>query len=192
MHPRRDALIEYDFGDMWLGGPPIQGSVLQNAYKVKVWQVEQRKTGQARFYKYLANLSPSRLISPWYFDNIDRSNMRVLTRFRLRSTNLGVVTGVWIGKPLNERLCDTCMVVDDEVHHLYECRRLEHLRGKYLPEETRLSRSAQTAITIMNSKDAKTVNNLCIFLKKAAKVMETPVRRMQAVGVPPTPPTVAV
>ena len=44
----------------------------------------------------------------------------------------------------------------------------------------------------MNSKDAKIVNNLYIFLKKAAKVMETPVRRMQAVGVPPTPPTVAV
>ena len=196
----RDALIEYDFGDMWLGGPPIQGSALQNAYKAKVWQVEQRKildglltgTGRARFYQHLANLSPSRLISPWYFDNIDRSNMRVLTRFRLRSTNLGVVTGAWIGKPLNERLCDTCMVVDDEVHHLCECRRLEHLRGKYLPEEARLSRSAQTAITIMNSKDAKTVNNLCIFLKKAAKVMETPVRRMQAVGVPPSPHTVAV
>ena len=72
-------------------------------------------TGQARFYQHLANLSPSRLISPWYFDNIDRSNMRVLTRFRLRSTNLSVVTGAWIGKPLNERLCDTCMVVDDEV-----------------------------------------------------------------------------
>ena len=118
--------------------------------------------------------------------------MRGLARFRLRSTNLGVVTGAWIGKPLNERLCDTCMVVDDEVHHLCECRRLEHVRRKYQPEEARLSKSAQPAITIMNSKDSKTVNNLCIFLKKAAKVMETPVRRRQVVGVPPTPPTVAV
>ena len=94
---------------------------------------------------------------------LDGKQTWVMSRFRLRTNNVVLVTGAWRGIDLPDHLCST---VEDETHFLCECRRLTHLRRRYLPEYVRVSPSAESAVKLMRSTDSVVLNNICIFIKK--------------------------
>ena len=127
-------------------------------------------TGQTRFYQFLTNDSHGKLISPWYMRNIHRNNIKTLTQFRLRSNNLAMVRDAWRGVAIENRLCNKCHQIDDEVHFISECKLLEGLRQKYLPEYIRQSRNTVNTINLLISEDCRIINNLCIFIKKGMKI----------------------
>ena len=144
-----------------------------DGFKAKVWQIEQDRiwseidlgTGHARFYRHLSG-PKKRLEESAFMSLLDREHVKTMSRFRLRTTKLGVVTGAWAGIALQDRRCVDCGVVDDEVHFLCECPRLQRLRSQYLPNITRNTRSSAKAVELMTSKDPRTLNNLCLFIKK--------------------------
>ena len=173
----RDALCQYGFHDTWLNGPPRKKNSFVNAFKSAVWKCEQDKIhteimrgeGQTRFLCHLTDVK-TKYQAPEYMKVLDRKQTRVMSRFRLRTNNLAVVTGAWQGIDLPDRLCSTCNTVEDETHFLCECRRLTHLRRRYLPEYVRVSPSAESAVKLMRSTDSVVLNNICIFIKKGLKV----------------------
>ena len=103
---------------------------------------------------------------------LNNTNSRIMTRFRLRSHKLAVVTGAWTGTPIQDRVCTTCGVLEDEVHFLCECQRLTSLRKRFLPNFVSRSPSAASAIQLMRSTDSKVLNNLCIYIRKGLKIVE--------------------
>ena len=174
----RDALIRYGSEDAWLHGTGPNIKSFTESFKSEVWKREQKLitsniatgTGQTRFYQFLTNDSHGKLISPWYMRNIDRNNIKTLTQFRLCSNNLAVVKDAWRGVAIENRLCTNCHQIDDEVHFISECKLLEGLRRKYLPEYIRQSRNTVNTINLLRSEDCRIINNLCIFIKKGMKI----------------------
>ena len=88
--------------------------------------------------------------------------------------------------PTEERLCVQCGVVDDEVHLLLECTCNEHLRRRYLPPNILQSRSAQSAIDLLNSEDKVILNNVSLFIAKSFKLRTTERERRTGGVNPPT------
>ena len=129
------------------------------SFKSEVWKREQKLitsniatgTGQTRFYQFLTNDSHGKLISPWYMRNIDRNSIKTLTQFRLHSNNLAIVKDAWRGVAIENRLCTNCHQIVDEVHFISECKLLEGLRRKYLPEYIRQSRNTVNTINLLRS-----------------------------------------
>ena len=56
-----------------------------------------------------------------------------VTKFRLSDHRLAIETGRYIGLLEEDRKCEFCPDrVEDEIHFLFECTLLEHLRQRYL------------------------------------------------------------
>ena len=68
--------------------------------------------------------------------NIPLIHRKNISRLRLQSTRLGIVTGRYTRPvtPREERLCDTCKEVDDENNLLFTCKATEKIRQKALSE----------------------------------------------------------
>ena len=175
----REALTTYGYPELWPDGPLNGHLTFKENFKAKVWEQEQAAIynrimegdGHASFYCQLVD-PPQRLVTPWYMNAIDLKRIKTMCRFRLRSTNLEVVRGAWVGTPRNERVCRSCGILDDEVHFLMECRPLEHLRVKLLPAALLRSRSAASAIELLRSDNSSIVNNLCLFIERGFKLCD--------------------
>ena len=179
----RDILTKYDHAHVWLNGPPQNVKAFMDGFKAKVWQIEQDRiwseidlgTGHTRFYRHLSG-PKKRLEESAFMSLLDHEHVKTMSRFRLRTTKLWVVTGAWAGIALQDRRCVDCGVVDNKVHFLCECPRLQRLRSQYLPNITRNTRSSAKAVELMTSKDPRTLNNLCLFIKKGLMVLERAAR----------------
>ena len=68
--------------------------------------------------------------------NIPLIHRKNISRLRLQSTRLGIVTGRYTRPvtPREERLCKTCNEIDDEKHILFTCKTTENIRQKALSE----------------------------------------------------------
>ena len=162
----RDVLVKYGFEDTWESGPPPDKTCFIIKFKSVVWATEQAKImseldkgeGQVRFLSHLTE-DPEKYKTPVYMKLLDADNQRVMSRFRLQTNKLAVVTGAWTGQPLANRLYTTCGVLEEEVHFLCECRRLSALRQRYLPDFVSSSPSTASAIDLMRSEDARELNS---------------------------------
>ncbi len=59
-----------------------------------------------------------------------------IARFRVSSHHLAIETGRHAKPkvPVKDRLCDTCLTIEDELHHLIECKKYSSLRGALFTE----------------------------------------------------------
>ena len=105
----------------------------------------------------------------WYLDQLEQKNVRALSRFRMHNHRLASEVGAWTSVGRAERVCLTCGSYEDEVHVMMTCVRYEQFRKRYLRRTTRPPREANFADTValLNSRDLKTVNNVCVFLRKS-------------------------
>ena len=68
-----------------------------------------------------------------YLEMKNVSVRQQVTKFRLSDHRLAIETGRYIGLQEEDRKCEFCPDrVEDEVHFLFECTLLEHLRQRYL------------------------------------------------------------
>ena len=59
----------------------------------------------------------------------DRKQRKALTAFRISSHKLQIERGRYSGKKIEERLCATCNVIEDEIHLFCDCVKYMSLRN---------------------------------------------------------------
>ena len=59
----------------------------------------------------------------------DRKQRKALTAFRISSHKLQIERGRYSGKIIEERLCATCNVIEDEIHLFCDCVKYMSLRN---------------------------------------------------------------
>ena len=97
--------------------------------------------------------------------------MVTLARFRTRNHWLAIEVGGWLDIPVENRVCYSCMEVEDEAHFVFECPRYADLRARYVLFDYDVTRDSQDQlVTLLQSQDSRTLNNLAIFIRKATTV----------------------
>ena len=69
-------------------------------------------------------------MEPYLEDIPDKILRRSLCSFRISTHRLRIERGRYCGEKPEERLCDSCNVVDNEVHFLCECNKYDAMRKK--------------------------------------------------------------
>jgi hypothetical protein len=60
------------------------------------------------------------------------SSRKIITRWRLKpNTKLAIETGRYAKKERKDRLCKTCLVIEDEEHALFHCTNYTHIRTQH-------------------------------------------------------------
>ena len=72
----------------------------------------------ARYLSYNPNLEPSPFLKCMHPLTTD------IIRFRVGSHSLPIETGRWTQKKREDRICDICGVVGDELHYIHDCNRI--------------------------------------------------------------------
>ena len=190
----RKILRRYDMLDLWDSGPTGTLDSFKKRFSSFVWTHEQELLhervnnvdGHSLWYKQLLpKLGKCTYAS--YMSIVNQKHLALLSQFRLRSNNLRIVTGAWLGEERITRYCLYCnhRAVDDEVHLLCECGMYETIRRKYLPEYLLNARSFNNCIKLMNSTEPIVLNRLCDFLSQAFKLRA---RNIPAGALPGAPP----
>lgn len=103
----------------------LRDSFIQN------WEARLKESSRGRFYVHFMSFDFKQ-----YLNILNVKKFRVaLTRFRTSSNRLEVETGRWQKPnpiPYNERLCNSCRVLGDEFHFIFECKLLEYLLNLYI------------------------------------------------------------
>ena len=107
----------------------------------------------------------------WHLSNIDAKNVRTITRLRLRCHSLAIEVGGWLNIPMELRNCYTCGELEDEAHVVMKCVRYIDLRDNYIQRKYWIrDDSVQSLADLLNSENARELNNLAIFFRKANDV----------------------
>ena len=67
-----------------------------------------------------------------YLDILEEKNAITLAKFRTRNYMLANEIGSWLRLPDEDKVCTTCLQLEDEEHVIYDCVRYDHIREKYL------------------------------------------------------------
>ena len=108
------------------------------------------------------------------------SNHRIeLARFRASSHNLAIEVGRHAKPnpiPINERICASCNLVEDEIHHLVKCHKYESKRNKLFEYAASIIcgfnnlSPKEKIVSIMKSDDLQLLSLVAIYLKEAKSV----------------------
>ena len=95
--------------------------------------------------------------------------MRIaLTKFRLGSHSFMVERGKWFRpkKEHEDRICDRCLVIEDEYHITIQCKRFDNLRKKYISRQLLDRPSMYKFVQFLNNASGTELKNLSIFCHK--------------------------
>ena len=169
----KNLLNTLGFGDVWLHQGATNSDLFLSLFEQRVkdnalqlWNRSVNNSSESIIYR---ELKTTLEYSP-YFNLITQPKYRYqFVRFISRNHNLAVVTGNWHKPrptPYHLRLCDMCDKIEDEYHVVFECRKLQRLRIKYIPEIARSRPSMFQLVSLLKSTDINTLNNFAIFLYK--------------------------
>ena len=106
-----------------------------------------------------------------YLEHIKDKSLRAgLSSLRISAHKLRIETGRYKGEDVNDRKCDTCMVLEDEVHFLCQCSKYNaHKLILYgnLKEFNFLvdNNPTKTFINLMTCTDMRIIKAICIYIK---------------------------
>ena len=98
---------------------------------------------------------------------------KTLFQFRMGTHKLSVNNRKHFNVPRADRYCTNCdkSVMGDEIHFLYECTKLNHLRAKYLfSPHIRRESNVFNFVNIMQTNDPETIGNLAPFILHGLKL----------------------
>ena len=81
----------------------------------------------AKYYVEMAFINRSCIYNSFLNDDL----RGIITRWRLSNHCLKIETGRYIGIPRNERVCDTCDILEDEHHVIFVCTRYAEIRQRF-------------------------------------------------------------
>ena len=132
-------LHEYGFANYW--NTEYVGNVEQ--FKKQIFQVMTDKDKQnlraalpkSSMYNIYVNFKENCSLEPYLIKIINYRYRKALSKFRLRSNKLNVVTGCYKNIVLAERICKCCDLhqVEDEYHVLFHCTLYKDLRRNHFP-----------------------------------------------------------
>jgi len=130
---------------------------------------ELAKSTRGKFYLSINQ----NLQTPYYLNDIKIKKHRIyLTKLRTSSHALRIETGRWKKpnkEPLQERICTTCNVLDDEYHFIMECSLHSNLRRTYIPRTYTERPSMYKFINMLMSEDSVFLKKMSTYVFKAFK-----------------------
>ena len=117
-------------------------------------------------------LFKDKFIKEKYLDWGNYTQRKLITKFRISTHNLEIEQGRYNNTPLDKRICKLCnTVVEDEVHFLLECPRLQNKRQLYITnieykfKNIKLLSNKTKFIWLMSAEDPFIYNQLYLLLK---------------------------
>ena len=134
---------------------------------IQNWNARINESTRASCYK---NISFS---FKTYLDTVTVKKFRIaLSRLRTSSHRLEVEAGRWarqVRKPLNERLCTFCGVLEDEFHFILECPAYMEERSRFIKKCFCKRPNMIKFIALMTSENKAITQNLACYVEKAFK-----------------------
>jgi len=141
----------------------IKDQFLQN------WRSRLDLSSRAVFYKHIACFR----FQP-YLDLLNVSKYRIsFSRLRLVSHRLCIEVGRWhrpVSIPVNERLCTTCNILEDEYHFVMECQLYVNIRKQRLPAYYWKRPNMFKFTELINTESIRILKNLSIYVKEAFEI----------------------
>ena len=98
----------------------------------------------------------------------DRRQRKSLAAFRISAHKLQIERGRYVRKNVEDRLCNSCNKIDDEIHLLCECVKYQSLRNNMFDNIYKSFNAAMSKrerfINIMTSTEENTVKSLGLFV----------------------------
>ena len=76
-------------------------------------------------------------------------------------------TGGWRRVPYLRRRCPLCQVLEDEEHFMFECDLYNHLRQRFIPEQSYIEGGEIHLRDLLNSSDERTLNKVGLYIQKS-------------------------
>ena len=94
----------------------------------------------------------------------------IISRWRLSNFKLAIETGRYAQPKLDreQRICRTCLVVEDEKHTLFECRLYNQVRAKY----PQVFNGPHDVKSILNPKSRQDIYDVANILFQIEKIHE--------------------
>ena len=104
---------------------------------------------------------------------LDNACTRRLARFRCRNHKLLIERGSWLRPKLlrNDRICQMCLIVEDEYHFVLICPLYSTLREHYIKPKYWENPSISKFVELMNGNKSDQYQ-LCHFIRKAEELYE--------------------
>ena len=119
---------------------------------------ESNKTMDVR-YRDLIGLHRNHILYDNYTADCSR---KLITRWRLSNTKLAIETGRYTKKDRRDRLCKTCLVVEDEEHALFHCTNYTHIRTEHQTHFTKNN----TVTLFLNPQTTEDIYEAAQIIKK--------------------------
>ena len=171
----RDLLTTRGFGDVWLSQSVHNDIHFLLKFNQRISDVflqqnneQLHNLSEHRLYKHLVE-DNDKLGMSTYLSEIKERYLRIaITKFKLGSHSFMIERGKWLKPKLDflERVCETCLAVEDEFHILIECKRFDALRKKYIPEKLTERPSMHKFVQFINYAKGNELRNLSIFCHK--------------------------
>ena len=106
---------------------------------------------------------------------VDLVNARSIGRLVLRCHRLKIETGAWTKEktPKEQRLCNICRVLENELHFIFHCVNYSVLRDQYINYFFDTHYANLTDVDklkrLYTEGSAREINNLGLFIRKAMK-----------------------
>ena len=171
----RHLLMSLGFYQVWLNQGVGNISIFISVFKQRLtdifiqnWQERLGRSSRARFYNSFAifHLQP-------YLEIINvHIYSQAFSKLRMTSHRLEIETSRWVkpvSKPLDERDCSVCGVLEDEYHFVIECSMYIELRKKYIPVYYWKRPSMHKFVNLINSTKANHLRKLGTFVYQVFK-----------------------
>ena len=133
---------------------------------VQNWNDRLNGSSRARLYRHFDVFQ----YKP-YLDVVTVKSLRyALTRFRVSSHKLEIEAGRWTRPrvtPLENRLCSSCHVLEDEYHFLVVCSKYESLRQRYIPSYYWRYPNFFKFVDLISSNNTYLIRRVAVFVYKA-------------------------
>ena len=109
-------------------------------------------------------------IEPYLEHLVDKDLRRCLCSFRISTHKLRIERGRYYGEKPEERLCDSCNIIENEIHFLCKCNKYNSLRRKMFDSINAIdvvhdSDNEHTFINLMTSSNKNITKALATFVQ---------------------------
>ena len=120
-----------------------------------------------RTYKLIKNTFG---IEPYLEQLVDKDLRRCLCSFRISTHKLRIERGRYCGEKPEERLCDSCNIIENEIHFLCKCNKYDSLRKKMFDSINDIAvipgdDDMHTFINFMTCSDKNIIKALATFVQ---------------------------
>lgn len=174
----KSVLNHYGFGDVWLSGGPGDPKVFMSELNQRVrdcalqeWNSNLDNSPKCAFYV----MFKKQLACESCLSFLSYPLKQALASFRCSLHKLRIEEGRFEGIDSADRFCQLCNLrqIENEVHFLFHCPMLEHLRRNFLFHCPSARKDVPTCIDhLFNSNDQNVIKCTTIFIKKGLSIRQ--------------------